>query len=48
MRFVKKWGLKVEYNMNTLLIIFGAIVVFCVGILIGFEVGKSDRIIIKY
>jgi len=34
--------------MNTLLIIFGAIVVFCIGFLIGFEIGKSDRIIIKY
>jgi hypothetical protein len=34
--------------MDTLLIIFGAIVVFCIGALIGFEVGKSDRIIIKH
>ena len=34
--------------MNTILIIFGAIVVFCVGFLIGFEVGKSDTIIIKH
>ena len=35
-------------NMNTLLIIFGAIVIFCIGLLIGFEVGKSDTIIIKH
>ena len=34
--------------MNTVLIIFGAIVIFCVGILIGYEVGRSDRIIVKY
>lgn len=34
--------------MNTLLIVFGAIVVFCVGLLIGFEVGKSDRVIINH
>ena len=34
--------------MNTILIIFGAIVVFCVGFLIGFEVDKSDTIIIKH
>ena len=34
--------------MNTPLIIFGAIVVFCIGLVIGFAVGNSDRIIIKY
>lgn len=34
--------------MNTLLITLGAIVVFCIGFLIGFEVGKSDTIIIKH
>ena len=34
--------------MNTLLIIFGAIVVFCVGLCIGFAVGNSDRIIINH
>lgn len=34
--------------MNTLLIIFGAIIVFCIGFFIGFEVGNSDRIIIKH
>jgi hypothetical protein len=34
--------------MNTLLIIFGAIVVFCIGLVIGFTVGNSDRIIINH
>ena len=34
--------------MNTLLIVFGGIVVFCVGLVIGFAVGNSDRIIVKY
>ena len=34
--------------MNTLLIIFGAIVVFCVGLVTGFAVGNSDRIIINH
>lgn len=34
--------------MNTLIIIFGAIVVFCIGILIGFALGNSDKIIIKH
>lgn len=34
--------------MNTLLIILGAIVVFCVGCVIGFAVGNSDRIIINH
>ena len=34
--------------MNTLLIILGAIVVFCIGCVIGFAVGNSDRIIINH
>ena len=34
--------------MNTLLIIWGAIIVFCFGCVIGFAVGNSDRIIIKH
>ena len=34
--------------MNTLVIIFGAIVVFCLGFFIGFILGNSDKIIIKH
>jgi hypothetical protein len=33
--------------MEGLLIIFGAIVVFCIGFLLGMNIGKSDSIIIN-
>lgn len=33
--------------MDNLLIIFGAIVIFCVGFLLGMTIGKSDSIIIN-
>jgi hypothetical protein len=35
-------------NMEDFIIIFGAIVVFCIGFLIGFAFGNSDRIIINH
>ena len=33
--------------MEEFLIIFGAIVVFCIGFLLGMTIGKSDSIIIN-
>jgi hypothetical protein len=33
--------------MNTILIIFGAVVIFCIGFLLGMDLGKMDRVIIN-